>query len=114
MNSAMLKLASILLVFLGELFAVYAETFGVKYNFFSGNFWKIMLIMCLGGVFLVIGYILGYRAFHNLWTITVVSITTLLIAEPIIILAFFHQTPTIGAVIGFILGAIGLIAALLF
>jgi hypothetical protein len=114
MNTNLVKVIGILLVFLGELFAVYAETFAVKYGFLSSGFWKMFIIITLGGFLLVSGYIIGYKAFHNLWIITVISIATLLIAEPLIIILFFHQTPTTGALIGFILGIIGLISSIFF
>jgi len=109
-----LKISAVILVFLGELFAIYAETFGVKQEMFSSGFWKITLLMTFGGILLILGYIYGYKAYQNLWVITVVSITTLLIAEPLVIYFFFNQTPTLGALIGFILGIIGLICTLAF
>ena len=114
MNANLVKVMGIFFVFLGELFAVYAETFAVKYGFFTSGFWRLIIIMTLGGILLVSGYILGYSAYKNLWIITVILIATLLIAEPLIIIFFFHQTPTTGALIGFILGIIGLISSIFF
>ena len=114
MNTTSLKILGIISVFLGELFAVYAETFGVRQQLFSSGFWKIVLFMTIGGILLVMGYILGYKGYQNLWIVTVVSITTLLIAEPLVIYIFFNQIPTTGALIGFILGILGLIAAIFF
>ena len=114
MNALTLKILAVFSVFIGELFAVYAETFGVKQELFSFGFWKIFLIMTFGGLFLILGYLLGYKVYSNLWILAVVSITTLLIAEPLVIMFFFNETPTIGALIGFILGVLGLIAALFF
>lgn len=108
------KITSVILVFLGELLAVYAETFAIKYRAFSGGFWRMAIIISFGGFLLIAGYIIGYKAFQNLWIITVISITTLLIAEPLIIIFFFNQFPTTGAIIGFLLGVIGLLIALLF
>jgi len=114
MNNSILKIIAVISVFLGELLAVYAETFVIKYPFMSSNFWKMFLIMSLGGLLLISGYLLGYKAYQNLWTITVISIATLLIAEPLIIVFYFNQTPTTGALIGFILGIIGLTASIFF
>jgi hypothetical protein len=108
------KIAGVLLVFLGELFAVLAETFGTKYQMFSSGFWRMILLITISGLFLVLGYYYGYKGFQNLWIITVVSLTTLLIVEPLIIFTIFGQTPTMGALIGFILGVIGLICAIIF
>jgi len=109
-----LKIWAIVLVFLGELFAVYAETFGTKFNLWSDGFWKMFFIMIISGFLLVVGYLVGFKAYQNLWVITVISLTTLLIAEPFIIVVFFHQTPTIGAIIGFVLGIIGLVASIFY
>jgi hypothetical protein len=114
MNTTVLKILAVLSVFVGELFAIYAETFGVKSELFSAGFWKVFLIMTVGGLFLILGYLVGYKAYQNLWILAVVSITTLLIAEPLIILIFFNQMPSTGTLIGFVLGIIGLIAALFF
>lgn len=114
MNNTLLKTLGIFLVFLGELFAIYAETFAVKYGFLSNGYWRMFLIMTLGGLFLITGYLLGYKGFNNLWIITVISIATLLIAEPLIIVTIFNQIPTTGALIGFILGIIGLICSIFF
>lgn len=114
MSQVYLKIFAVILVFLGEFFAVYAETFGIKYNLFSKNFWILFLLITLGGFLLITGYLLGYKAFNNIWIITVVSLTTFLTAEPIIILVFLKQMPTTGAIIGFILGLLGLVTAILF
>jgi hypothetical protein len=112
MNNLLLKILAILSVFLGEILAIYAETFSIKYNFLSSGFWKLFVIICIGGFFLILGYILGFKSFNNLWIVTVVSITTLLIAEPLVITLILNQTPTTGAIIGFILGILGLLATL--
>lgn len=109
-----LKIFALILVFLGEIFAIYAETFAVKFSLWSGGFWKMFLIMSIGGFLLITGYLLGYRVYHNLWIITVISITTLLIAEPLVIYFIFNQIPSKGALIGFILGIIGLFCTLFF
>ena len=57
---------------------------------------------------------LGFKAFKNIWIVGVTSITSILIAEPILALTIFQQVPTRGAVIVFILGGIGLFSALFF
>ena len=109
-----MKIFSIFLVFFGELLAVYAETFIIKYKLFSGNFWKLFLLITIGGFLLLVGYYLGYKAYQNLWVITVISIVTLLITEPLILVVFLNQTPTVGMLTGFALGIIGLFLALFY
>lgn len=68
----------------------------------------------MAGGFLIAGYILGFGAFKNIWIVNVASITAILIAEPILAWTIFHQAPTPGALIGFILGAIGLFVSLFY
>jgi hypothetical protein len=55
---------------------------------------------------------LGFRAFQNIWIVSVSSITSILIIEPLVSYAFFRQSPTTGAFIGLVFGAIGFAAAL--
>ena len=110
----MTKFIPILLVFIGEALAIYAETFGIKQAIFSLGFWKIFAVMCISGLLLVLGYILGFKAFGNLWVITVVSLTTLLIVEPLILVIFLHQTPAVGSFVGLILGVIGLLFSIFY
>ncbi len=71
-------------------------------------------IITLAGAFLILGYMLGYSAFKNIWIVSAASITSILIMEPILGFLFFRQMPTTGATIGLILGAVGFITTLLF
>jgi len=110
----MLKFYAVLLVFVGELLAIYAETFVIKYKVFSIGFWNMILLMCVGGVFLVFGYVLGYRAFHNLWFVTAISIGTLLVVEPLLLRFLLDQVPNTSSTIAFTLGVLGIIIATFF
>ncbi len=114
-----LKILVLILIFVGEALSIYAEMVGAKSNFIASQpffnvFLKVFLIITLAGGFLVAGYMLGMNAFKNIWIVSVVSITSILIVEPILVWLFFKQIPTIGAVIGFILGAIGLLISIFF
>lgn len=115
----MLKIVTLALIFTGEMLAIYAEMVGAKtHAIFSGNFWevffKMLPIMVIAGALLIAGYILGYRAFKNIWIVSAISITSILIIEPILAWTTFQQLPTTGALIGLILGAIGLFISLSF
>jgi len=72
------------------------------------------LLIALAGGFLIAGYMLGFNAFKNIWIVSVASITSILIVEPILAWTIFHQIPTIGTIIGFILGAIGLFLSIFY
>ena len=77
-------------------------------------FWQPFLIMVIGGTLLITGYFVGFGAFKNIWIISVISITSILIIEPVLAYTIFHQLPTKGALIGLILGALGFISTMFF
>lgn len=115
----MLKIVTIALIFTGEMLAIYTEMIGAKTHIiFSENFWEVFLkmlaIMVIAGALLIAGYMLGYRAFKNIWIVSAISITSILIIEPILAWTTFQQLPTTGALIGLILGAMGLFISLSF
>jgi hypothetical protein len=49
----------------------------------------------------------GYRSFRNIWIVSALSITSILIMEPLIGYLVFQQLPTRGALFGLLLGAAG-------
>lgn len=109
------KIFVVLAIFLGEGLMIYSEMYGARQytpGSFNHIFWKMLTIMVPGGALLVAGYIFGYNAFKNIWIISVVSITSILLIEPVLAYAVFHQLPTKGAVAGLILGVIGLFLGL--
>jgi hypothetical protein len=119
MNSTLLKILAIVLLIVGESLAIYAEmlaarNFNVSDSPLLQMFFKMFLLMTIAGGFLLLGYVIGFSAFKNIWIVSVASITSILVAEPILAWILFKQVPSIGAIIGFILGAIGLIVAAIF
>jgi len=69
-------------------------------------------MMIAGSIFLIEGYMLGYTAFRNIWIVSAISITSILIVEPLLAYDLFQQLPTKGALVGFVAGIIGFAAAL--
>ena len=67
-------------------------------------------IMIVSSTLLIAGYMHGYKAFKNIWVVSALSITLILVAEPLIGYLVFGQMPTRGAIWGFIFGALGFIA----
>ncbi|HEV8601288.1 MAG TPA: hypothetical protein VGQ87_01680 [Patescibacteria group bacterium] len=118
MSSIYLKIFVIVFLFLAEAGSIFSEIMGAKL-FISGNFtfWQVFLkfipILTLTGAFLISGYLLGIKAFQNIWIVSVISITSILILEPILAYSIFRQMPTRGALIGLTLGALGFASALL-
>jgi hypothetical protein len=119
MEMAIQKVAVLLLLFIGEALTIYAEIAGAKSQQLANQpvlqiFFKMFSIFCLAGVFLISGYAFGFKVFKNIWVVSAASITSILIIEPIVAWTIFHQLPTTGAIVGFVLGAIGLFSAILF
>lgn len=99
----------------GEILTIYSEVYASK---LPGRpmktplmFLKPMILISITGISLVFAYWLGYQGTGNIWVVTVASLTLLLILEPIVIYAMLKELPERGAVIGFFLGATGLVAA---
>jgi hypothetical protein len=111
------KLLTILIIFLGEALAILAEVVAAK-NYFQSNdkflniFLKAVPIIALGMILLLFGYMLGLRTFKNIWIVSAISITSILITEPIVNYIITHQLPTTGAFIGLVLGFLGMLSAL--
>ena len=109
------KLLAIILIFVGEAVAILAEMIAARQ--YGNNrpllqlFLKMFLMFAVGGGFLVAGYMLGYKSFQNIWTVSVISITSILVIEPVLAYAVFQQLPTRGALIGLIFGVLGFTAA---
>ena len=119
MDPLLSKILVIFLIFSGETLAIYAEIFAAKTRSVSSKpflqiFLKMFLVIILAGGFLIAGYMLGFSAFKNIWIVSVTSITSILIIEPILAYMIFQQLPTKGAIIGLILGAIGFIITIFF
>jgi phosphatidylglycerophosphate synthase len=106
-------LALMLMIF-GEILTIYSEVYAAKLPGklleSPGMFLKPMVFISIAGISLVFAYWLGYQATGNIWVVTVASLTLLLILEPIVIYAMLREIPQRGAIIGFILGAAGLIS----
>lgn len=110
----MLKVLSLIVIFLAEALTIYAEIYGAKItmeNNFS-NIAYLILAVVIGSLFLLAGYCLGIKAYGDIWTVCAVSITSILISEPIIAYTLFGDLPHRGALVGFVLGSLGLLATL--
>lgn len=114
----MSKLIAVILIVLGEIFSILAEVAAAKYfSNTSGKFYiifaKALPVMVLSVLLLLAGYMLGLRSFKNIWIVSAISITSILIAEPIINFAVMNQMPTRGSLIGLIFGILGFISTFL-
>jgi hypothetical protein len=115
MASLYVKILVIALIFVGEALSILAELYGAKAfssSPFAQVFLKFLPIMVLSVLLLLAGYMLGLKSFQNIWIVSVISITSILIVEPVLAYTIFKQMPTKGALIGLILGAAGFVAAI--
>ena len=111
------KIFATVFILFGEMITIYAEMLLARNNFSNPPsllkvFWQPFFIMVIGGTLLITGYFTGFGAFRNIWIVSVISITSILIIEPVLAYTIFHQLPTKGAAAGFIFGALGFILAL--
>lgn len=110
-------LAAIILIFAGEALSIAAELiasrqFGTNKN--PHIFICMFLLITFAGTLLIGGYIVGFQQFKNIWIVAAISVTSILIVEPLLAFALFQKLPTTGAGIGFVLGVFGTVAALFF
>jgi hypothetical protein len=54
----------------------------------------------------------GLVAFQNVWTLSAISVASIIIFEPILAYFLTAQLPSVGAGIGFVLGITGLLVTL--
>ena len=120
MNSIFFKILVVWLIFIGEALSIYAEIIGAKNfsvagaRFFSPLFWRLLILIIAAGVCLLVGYMLGFKVFQNIWIITVTSLMGILIVEPVLNYIVFRQLPGHGSLIGLICGLVGIISVLVF
>lgn len=122
------KFLAVLFLILGEVLTVYsqiiaAETVKDHENLSSSQsnvltsilfeeplrstFWKSSFLLAIAGALLIAGYMIGYKSFKNIWIVMALSITSILILEPILAYITFKTIPSKGALAGLILGALG-------
>jgi len=118
MNSSWFKFLIIAIIFVAESVSIYSEILSAKqFDGTQASFWrtfiKLTIFTFIFASLIMVGYMFGQKTFKNIWIISVISITSILIAEPILAYGIFKQLPTKGAFIGFIFGALGFISTLL-
>lgn len=95
---------------LAEMYA--ARLGGIRALFEQQNLY-LFVVVFIGCSLLLTGYAIGYSAAKNIWVVTAMSIGGILVVEPFLAWTFFHEIPTKGAIVGLVLGTIGLIATII-
>ena len=111
------KSLALFLLFFGEFFGIYMEMTAAHLPAWNSvttiSLWKTSIGMTIAGLALLSGYYIGYKVFQSIWIVTVVSVTSILIIEPILAYLFFHELPNRGSLVGLIFGSLGLLATIL-
>lgn len=117
MKSSQYLTLSIVLMILGEILTIYSEIYASKLSTRAIQnpelFVKPIILICVAGICLIFAYWFGYQGTGNIWVVTVASLTLLLVLEPLVIYAMLKELPGRGALVGFLLGAVGLLATFL-
>lgn len=117
MSKELLGVSALGLMVIGEFCAIYSEVVTARLAQTGNGSWEAFILpvvlMCFAGLCLLGAYWLGYVAVGDIWIVTVVSVTSLLLLEPIVVWSLFHEAPGRGALIGFVLGALGMLSTVL-
>ena len=104
----LLKVFVVVMLSFGEALCIYSEMLVAKK---PDWLWTFFLIT-LAGVPLLLGYHYGYKAFGSMWAVMAVSVASILIVEPAMVWAMFHEVPSRLSLIALVLGAVGLVLVL--
>ena len=99
----MLKI--VLAILVGESLGIFGELLAAKGKPAIG-----FAIGLVGWALLIWGYWAGYKQ-NSIWQITATSIGSILVVEPMLIVLLFQEAPGRNALIGCVLGALGIIIA---
>ncbi|MGJ8523726.1 hypothetical protein R84981_002439 [Carnimonas sp. R-84981] len=64
-------------------------------------------LITIGGMLVIVGYVLGVKGFGNVWDVVVVSVASMLFIEPVIAYSLFRTLPEFGALVGMIMSFAG-------
>jgi hypothetical protein len=108
---------SLLLIVLGEVAIIYAEISGAYLIAQRDGVlsWQhvMLLVVCLcGSALLYAGYVSATAVFRDIWVVSAISASTVLLVEPGVAHVLFQELPAKGALVGILCGMAGLIVTL--
>lgn len=114
MSSGFYKCAAILLIVVGEALSIFAEMKAAAKSAapVAHTYAESVGLFALSGLALIAGYMIGYRAFASIWLVTVISVSSLLIIEVALCYLMFEESPSLGAKLGLVCGALGFLFSL--
>ena len=93
-SATFLNVLVVLLIFVGEAFAIYAEMAAARAHANDVSIARIsiqsFILILVAGSLLIAGYMFGLQSFKNIWIVSVTSVTSILIIEPVLAWTFFH------------------------
>ncbi|GAB4140474.1 MAG: hypothetical protein Fur0024_1780 [Patescibacteria group bacterium] len=113
------KIIPLILLSVGEILYLLSESFiafGADKNYSVETFWKRFFISIffttISSSMILLGYYFGNKLTKNIWIVSVISICSVIVIEPIINFLVFKDFPPFGALIGFVLGFFGVLATI--
>lgn len=110
------KIVGPLMIVLGEILAIYAQVTAASLlsspSAGDVDLWRKIVCGAFGGVLLVLGYVVSYRGFGSIWTVSAISVCMVLVVEPLMAWGVFREVPWGGSVAGLVLGTAGMIASM--
>ena len=107
-----------LYLFLGVLSGVLFVTYGdmIMASRYTLPFFKslpVPFLLNLIGVFIIlICYYYGYRAFHDVWKVSIFYVCITALVQPVVIYFVLNNLPTYKQIFGFLFGIVGIILTL--
>lgn len=91
-----------------EFFSITAEILYIKWK----PLYMMAILIIIAGLLLLVGYWVWYKSLKNLWLIYIVSITSILILEPILIYFLSWELPNLWSRIWFVLWVLWFLSAI--
>jgi drug/metabolite transporter (DMT)-like permease len=117
LNTTALKIAAFTAIIAGEAIMIAQQMIiakaGKEHSLQTPALWLLIFWSIIGVLLVLGGYYFGYLAFKNIWIVGVISVGSVLIAEVLLAVTLFGETPTLGAWIGLGFGLAGILASFL-
>ena len=100
----MRELIGCVLIMCGEAIAIFSQAYISRFGISWSTLWAACLGIFVAGVMLLAGYRITYTAVKSIWTVSIFSLSSIAVLEPMIMWFMFKEVPSWRHVVGFILG----------
>jgi hypothetical protein len=115
-----MKLLPLLAIFAGEVIAIFLEIYLAHRFETQGSFGEVaravvflLPVAALGVGLLLLGYIYGIRSLRQIWLVTVISWSSIVLIEPVLNYWFFRELPGARTVIAGFLALAAIVISIL-